>query len=458
MAAPVVPLLNNKQRPTFEVLNQIFGLLSGKFGSLDGTDFAYPLILVGDFDLNGNALLGVKEIFGIQNLEQFGTDETAASTVVNLLSGGGVMFIPRDTTITLNRGIKIGSNRNRIYIVGSGPSSVLRLASNADDNVISMDGSRRFRISNLLIDGNSDNNASGSGIVCRDCSEFEISNVWIGESPATGAPSRAIEIVGSRDWSVKRCWIANPRDVGILVGDRCRNWTISQVTIDSSDQPSDDFGVITGLSHLKIEGDETKNGLVEAFTSLSCPRDGISILGGEHVRVGPGCYVHDYGIANLWDHAGIISTGASAVGSTAKRGITIVGNFVDGNGNPNTKGIVIAGQTQGAVQGNQVINTAKEPLFRANSGDIQVDFRDNGVMNVANHGKYQFLVGSQKTYLTLGVSNLPIGAIQATWNYTGIPSSIKDQVLGAMYFGKTVVFYSATPVVAGSDFWYSVEI
>lgn len=460
MAAPTIPLFAKGERPTADKLNTIFSTLSNMFGALSGSDFNYPLVLNGDLDMDGNRLLGVREIFGILNIDEFGADSQAFDDAVSNLSGGGLIFIPRNTTVTLSRGIKIGSTRNRVYILGSGASSVLKLGAGTDDAVISMDGSRRFAISNLTIDGNSDNNESGVGIQCRQCREFEIRNVWIGNDASSGMASDGIYCQNSSNFTIKRAWIRNPKGHAINVSG-CDDFNILHVTMDSTGQGNDDYGNMTGSdSHIFMHSGST-NGRVVACTSLLSPQGCIYVTDCDHITVGPGNMCYDWAQRTTTKPVAALSAGhASTDENDPNEGIVFVGNHLDGNNQAQTYGIGVTGRVYGQVIGNSMRRLAHtHPMWADPDTDVRVDFRNNMIMNVPSHGKMSFLAAAQITQLDIGVSNLPLASIQATWNLTsGSPITLKNSVIGARYSGKTITFYNSSAIAGVTDFWYSIEV
>lgn len=444
MSAPSIKIFVMGEKPSVEDLNAVFGALAGKFGSLDGTDFFWPLPLAGDLDLEGNRLLRAREIFGNLNMEEYGSDETAFEAAINELTTGGLIFIPRNTTITLSRAIKIRSNRNRVNVIGSGHSSVIRMADGGDDSIFSIDGAGRFRLSGFMLDGNKGNNTVGHGIRVKNAEDFEISNLWIGGTVSApgdaGTAAAAIQIENCAQFSVKRNWIRDCVGGGIILRNS-DDFTVSENTIrdisESGDLPSDEKG--TGIA-----GFRCSNGRIYGNGIRDVDDDGISMEACSSMRAS----------------ANSVSSGANGVVvSGVSEDDPSYGIFITGNSVRDCDvGLVVGGNVFGqAVANNLRLNVA--PITYDKSSVFGLS--NNLVMDIASHSTQTMASGTLRTNINIGVSHLPIQGIQATWKHSGDALFLKNSVLGAVYEVEgpgIVTVYNSSSLGTSVDFYLSIFV
>lgn len=442
MSAPVIKVFAPGEKPTNEDINTVLSTLANKFGNLDGTDFFWPLTLPGDLNLGGNRLLRAREIFGILNMTEFGADETAFETAITDLSGGGIIFIPRDTTITVSRAIKVRGNRSRIYIIGSGHTSRIKLDDDADDDVLTFDGASRFRVSNLFIDGNRGNNSVGHGIRLKNCTDFEISGCWIGgqvSAPAdAGCAQASILMDGCDRFVVSGNWIRDGVGPGIVVSS-CRDGVIKANSIRDMSSPD---GV--GRVGYGIYLEDSESIRVTANSVSDCAWDGCSAVNCQNVRISYNTFRRV--------NAGVFFQGESA--DESSYGCVAHGNTVA----ESEKGIVGGSYTYGVISSNQVRSNTT-PLIMSDSASL--DLVNNQCMDVANHGVVTMGSGNTFIDLDIGVSNLPIRAIHATWKYGSTVADLTRCVLGAVYQANgpgIVTFYAGTNTLTDKDIWYSIYV
>lgn len=455
MGAPTIKKFSLKERPTADDLNTIYSTFAAKFGALNGDDFFYPLIFGGDLDLAGNRLLRVRELFGILNMEEYGTDAEAFEGAISSLDAGGVILIPRNTTIQLSKSIRVSGTRSRIYIIGSGHSSQIQMQANSDDDAIVIEGSRRFRLANFYINGNRANNSSGRGIYLSESEDFEISNVWIGDGTTTGVCGNGIEAKRCSDFIIKKNWIRNNKQHGIYIGEECSNWSVSQNFIDQDGNPNSGASAVGGFG-IKVTA-RAANGTISDNTIKNMRWDGMSIdNGSQHITIHNNT-VNGFGNDTVtqpgWTEFCGIITGSNSEQNPCM-GITISGNVCTGG----QIGIGVSAHVHGClVTGNYVRGNSVRPLGYWGSDKTTVTFRGNMCMNMSNNGRFSFGTGLSITALNIGVSNLPIQAIHATWDV--YPSGVlKNCVLGARYTGTTVYFYNSSAITGTRNFWYTIEV
>jgi hypothetical protein len=451
MAGPVVvKILEHLEELTADDLNTIFQAMANRFGQVEGTDLQYPFIAGGDFDLGGNKMVGAREIFEVINLEEFGSDDSAFGLALSELSSGGMILLPSNSTITMSRGLKVRENRNRLWIMGQGHSSKIQMASNSDDHALSFDGCFRFRVSNLQIDGNADNNVTGHGIWVNESQDFEINNVWIGSGSASGVAGSGIVLDRCSDFSVKRSWIRNPRRHGILVEDECEGFNITQVFITHLNNPNDAAGNPAGGDGILLR-DQCIDGLVDSCTIRDINLRGIAVRDCTNIRLAYNTVRRNSIYTVTGKEAGI------QVGGTSEdikcEGATVFGN----TSTENVIGIEVGSYVTGQIMCNYCRGNSGSNIV-SDSDSARVTLRDNKCLDVAHHGKVQFPAGVTFVDLDVGVASLPIQAIVATWNYTGDLVDLTDAVLGTRYTGQTITFYTASTLAIATDCYYSVEV
>lgn len=443
MSAPVIIPFAKNEKPTAERINTIHQALSGKFGNLDGTDILWPFVSQGDMDLNGQRLLRVREVLSILNMEEFGTDESAFDQAIGELTGGGIIFLPRNTTITLTRAIKIPSNRQKIYIIGSGHSSQIKMADSADDPAIVLDGCRRCRVSNLFINGNNDNNVTGSGIRASNASEFEISNVWIGSTaPSEGTAGPGIKAINCSDFAVKRCWIRNAKGPGVQVVDGCKGFDIEQVTVtdslDSTDFDGDGIFV-----------DRSSDGRIHGNQIERVASSGIKVTGCQNVRT----YTNAVRVETS-EKDGIFINGESEL--KVSRGIIVNANQVQGF----AAGVRVGSFVEGQVLSNNV-QLNDDPLLYDGKETSRVMFRNNLAFFAASHGIATIPSGQVSVDIDLGKSHLPIQAVHATWRFARSTTLIRNSVPAVAYGlnGPNIMTVSIAQTVSYSaELYYSIFV
>jgi len=454
MSAPTIKKFSLKERPTASDLNTIYSTLAGKFGSLAGNDFFFPLIMQGDIDLAGNRLLRVREMFGILNMEEFGTDENGFENAINSIENGGVIVLPRNTTVNLSRGIKIRGNRSRIYIVGSGHSSVIKMANNSDDTAIVVDGCFRFRIMNLMINGNRANMNSGHGIHCRNCDDFEITNVWVGDSSTTGVKSHGMLMEGCKHFSIKRNWIRYHKSHGIRCDDSCDDFNISQNFISQYNSSADPDNYSGRGIH--VTGN-SKNFNIIGNTVQDISWGGIFVQESSFGRVAYNT-VRRFGYDTTTYPDGYVGVNLAGDQGSPAEGISVVGNTVTGANGVSVGIGVGAFVNDFTVLGNYCRGQAK-PLRYWGGSNSRGTFSGNMVMDIPNNGRTTFTAAKSVTIVDTGVTYLPIQAIHATWDVFP-PSNVKGCVLGARYVANSgkIYFYNSSALAGSNDAWYTAEV
>jgi len=447
MSAPTIKKFSLKERPTHDDLNTIYSTFAAKFGNLKGDDFFYPVIFNGDIDLAGNRLLRARELMGILNVEEFGTDEDGFASAINDLSAGGVIWIPRSTTIQLTDSIKLKANRSKVYIIGSGFSSQIFMANGSDDDAIVIEGANQFHLSNFYINGNSANNSSGGGIVVRNSKDFVIDKVWVGNGSTTGVTDSSISCTNCSDFKIERCWLRNPKKNGIVLDEGSRGFTVSQVLVDMTN------GNTTFGQHGILVQNQTRDGAIHSNTLRNLGYGGVFVGDADNVAV---TYNQIHGNGNntgrIANHAGVTVRGTSA--SVKSTGVAVTGNRCTGA----QIGVSVGSHVKDCnVTGNYVRDNT-QPIEYTGAGTSRVNFRGNMALEMSNNGRVTFKANKSVTKIDIGVTQLPIQAIHATWDVFP-PSLVKNSVLGARYKGQTIFFYNSSKLAGGNfSAWYTIEI
>ena len=108
-------------------LNTLVQALESKFSALTADDFTWPLVCQGNIDFdNQHSIVGLRTFWNYINADEYDSLQLAIDAAE--AAGGGCVVIPPDTTITAD---SVDIEESSIWIVGCGPSSVLKLTSGA---------------------------------------------------------------------------------------------------------------------------------------------------------------------------------------------------------------------------------------------------------------------------------------------------------------------------------------
>jgi hypothetical protein len=175
------PTFSDKEIVTPEKLNAFVQDLEAKFtAGISSADISWPLVADGDLVMGDNDITGCQKFWDVVNAGNYSTFTLAA---VAASSNGGVLFIPPNTTVTVD-GDTFPSG-TYAAIIGCGPSSVLQIASGstAGWGVRNPAAGQNILFANLTVDGNSV--GSTDMLVLRGCASAKI--LGVNFSGATGA-------------------------------------------------------------------------------------------------------------------------------------------------------------------------------------------------------------------------------------------------------------------------------
>jgi len=170
-----LPTFTYKEILLYQKLNAAMAAIQARFSAgIGAADLQWPVTAEGNLNMSTFNVVGGKQIWKYINAETYGTTGTAFATAVSDAGAGGVVLVPPDTTITSDGGVNISDMG---AIIGSGPSSVLKLVSAAAaTNLLNATTGTYLLLSNLTLDGNSV--ASKIGLDLQGVAGFVCHNVW----------------------------------------------------------------------------------------------------------------------------------------------------------------------------------------------------------------------------------------------------------------------------------------
>ena len=124
--AITLPTFRNKEILTAGKLMQLVQAISAKLAAITGADLTWDLVCGGNIDFdNQYGILGLRKFWNVINVSEYPEATALEDAKTELESmGGGVLYIPPDTTIT---SAPVSIDSNYIAIIGGVPSSVLKL-------------------------------------------------------------------------------------------------------------------------------------------------------------------------------------------------------------------------------------------------------------------------------------------------------------------------------------------
>lgn len=174
-----------------------------------------------------------------------GNTETAINDAINAIPNSGGTLVIKAGTYIINNPINLKSH---LKIIGEGYSTILKLGSGVNNNVMVGSLVDFSDISFLKIDGNSIENNSGNGLNLTKVRWSRFDNLWIGSCAGNGiqcAPTAPnvfednifsrCEVVGNGSYGIKinaldshvsMCYIHNNTLDGIYIGSAVGGWII----------------------------------------------------------------------------------------------------------------------------------------------------------------------------------------------------------------------------------------
>lgn len=198
MASSVsLPTFSHKEKLLYTKLNAAMSAINARFTAGIGTaDLSWPLTAEGNLDMSAYNIVNGKQIWGYVNAASY----TTFALAVAAAGANGVVVVPPETTIVSDGGVDFS---NLGAIVGSGPSSVLKLSGSASaGNLLKTTAGTSMLLSNLTLDGTSV--ASQLGVDLQGVTGCVFQNVWFKNFGAA-----ALKISASCDGVfLDNCWFS----------------------------------------------------------------------------------------------------------------------------------------------------------------------------------------------------------------------------------------------------------
>lgn len=316
------PTFVDKEIPSPEKFNEFVQALEAKFTSgLGSAEIQWPLVAAGNLVLSGYEITGGKKFMKIVNAGDTTYTNNFEQALID--GAGGAVFIPPNTTVSLDGGVLPG---NSIAIIGAGPSSIIQLSGGTAGYLLrSSSPSRQVTIANLTLDGNSE---ASAGLVLRGVNRAFVHNVRF-----TNFGQPALQLTS-------------------VDGTACSNVVISNCIFRA------------GNDH-HILGDDCSSVTVQGCQSLSCDTSAF-----EFVAADTGALIKDINISDNvitdCDQSGIVVRGGSGTHNTNWSNITISDNVFNGAGQVSDPaiecGAVSAVVQHFSVSGNQIYNAAVDAI------------------------------------------------------------------------------------------------
>lgn len=224
------PTFIDKEIVPPQKLNDFVQALEAKFtAGLGSAEIAWPLISGGDLYMNDYSIIGGSEVLGMINA---GAPKYATDFATALIDGAnGCIFIPPNTTITIDGEEFSG---NSLTIIGSGPTSVLRLSASASAGFMLRNTTAgcTVRMTNLTLDGNGE---TGSGLNLRGCHDVVLDALWFTDFSDSGLVITDLSGAASERVSVEMCHFSGGSGYHVELDD-CIDVDICHNTFDSASE------------------------------------------------------------------------------------------------------------------------------------------------------------------------------------------------------------------------------
>lgn len=172
-SAITLPTFAEREKLLYQKLNAAMQAINAKFAAgVGAAELAWPLTAGGNLDLSIYNIVNGRQIWGFVNADEYDDLDDAIAAA----GSGGVVLVPPETTIVANGASISGTGAT---IIGSGPSSVLKLTEGASAGyLLRFNSVTRGLLANLTIDGNLATGVSQEGIRVSDCAGMVVSGVY----------------------------------------------------------------------------------------------------------------------------------------------------------------------------------------------------------------------------------------------------------------------------------------
>jgi hypothetical protein len=359
------PTFTDKEIPSPEKFNNFVQALEAKFtAGLGSAEIQWPLVAGGNLIMGDYQITGAQKIWSVVNAAEYDTFALA------LVAGAsGCIFIPPNTTIEMDGEEFAGSS---LTIIGSGPTSVLKVQSGATSGYLMRNTTIgcKVHLSNLTLNGNSV--GASNGLVLQGASQCFINKVWF-----TSFGGAALKLDGNSGTPSNYITISDCNFVGSNVG-------ISMTDAMHVDIGSCNFATTVSISILGDPADASAQ--LEQLKVHDCnfkavQDSAIKIVGGS------GTYSTNWSVIEICDNTiDCASMGASDIAIQLGGASEVVQDFkIDGNivDEAPYDAISVYGQ-KGSITGNNAESAGQHGINCTTSAYVYVS--GNNLQGATNYG------------------------------------------------------------------------
>ena len=236
-----LPTFYEKERLTYQKLNAAMSSINTKFqAGVGSAELTWPMTADGNLDMSIYNITGGRQIWGYVNAAEYDTLDDAIAAA----GSGGVVLVPPETTVVANGAVMTGTGAT---VIGSGPSSVLKLTADASSGyLLKFDGCSNCLLANLTIDGNGKTGTDQDGVQFASCSVAHVYNVYFQAS--SGA---CLSFSGNnRHVSVMGCFFHDSRNHIAIT--QAREIVVTGCTFNTCTGPSVDIACASGSANTAL--------------------------------------------------------------------------------------------------------------------------------------------------------------------------------------------------------------
>ena len=226
MASSVtLPTFEDEEILLYQKLNAMVDAIDAQFSAgIGAADIAWPMTAEGNLDMSTFEIINGKKIWGIVNVDEYGSGTDALALAVAAAGANGVTLVPPGVTITSAEPVTIP---NGGCIVGSGPNSVLRLVNGASHgSLLNAASTSGHFISNLTLDGLSETGAGQNGITFAGVTNSVINKVHFKDFSGN-----CLELTSTCDRVVVSSCFFDDSAIGVY-STQCARLLLSDLTLD----------------------------------------------------------------------------------------------------------------------------------------------------------------------------------------------------------------------------------
>jgi parallel beta-helix repeat protein len=266
--------------------------------------------------------------------DQYGApilENVNAVTVINAALEAGYAILLTEGSYEVDASIAFAASNQKLF--GTGPKSQITLADNSDTHVITIENKDSCQISDLYIDANKANQASGYGLRVSTCTRCIIDNIWLKDTKQHGI---AIDNGGSHNIvsnchmngitldAVVLCEQSHSLVDGCVLEDPGENGVNLYLTTDSTVSGCVAEGMTGNGGGIAIEGLEATHSdrnTISGCTIRNSVQQGIHTNAYSNFNVIVGNTIVDCGEEGIYSSGGTYKIIANNIISEAKIGI-----------------------------------------------------------------------------------------------------------------------------------------